>query len=156
MDSASTGDDRLARIRDELLRWKREARDRDTKICISELLDIIDEGDREDARFAEWCQKHAPNWDWTPQERQLFLAFLLNGNDGLSGEEAYAAYFGKEPDLSRVNATPGSLRNRLSEIRERLRASKSTVQIRGDHHGVYRTHDPSIVTLGEVSPPSDR
>ena len=146
---------RLAAIRDGLLRWKREADDRGTKIRISELLDIIDEGDREDARFAEWCEKHAPNWEPKELERLVLLALLANEGDGLSREEANAITSG-EDDESRVSASIGSVRTFFWRLRKSLRTSGSTVEISTGRDGIYRTTDPSIVTCGEVSPPCDR
>lgn len=146
---------RLAAIRDGLLRWKREAVDRDTKIRISELLDIIDEEDREDARFAEWCEKHAPNWEPKELERLVLLALLANEDEGLSREETHAIT-GGEDDANRVAASIGSVRSFYWRLRKSLEASGSTVEISAGRDGVYRTTDPSIVTLGEVSPPCDR
>ena len=149
-------DSRLAALRDGLLRWKREADDRGTKLRISELLDIIDEEDREDARFVEWCEKHAPNWEPKELERLVLLAFLANGDEGLSREETNAI-IGGEDDANRVTASLPSVRNFFSrQLRKSLEASGSTVKISTGRDGVYRTTDPSIVTLGEVSPPCDR
>lgn len=146
---------RLTAIRDGLLRWKRETDDRGTKIRISELLDIIDEEDREDARFAEWCEKHAPNWEPKELERLVLLAILANGDEGLSSEEANAITSG-EDDEYRVSASFGRVRTFLWRLRKSLTTSGSTVKISTSHAGIIRTTDPSIVTFGEVSPPCDR
>lgn len=147
---------RLAAVRDRLLRWKREADDRETKIRISELLDIIDEEDREDARFVEWCEKHAPNWGPNEHERLVLLALLANEGEGLSREETHAI-IGGDDDPNRVTASIRSVRNFFSRrLRKSLEASGSTVEISAGRDGVYRTTDPSIVTLGKVSPPCDR
>lgn len=147
---------RLTAIRDGLLRWKREADDRETKIRISELLDIIDEEEREDALFVEWCEKHAPNWEPKELERLVLLAFLANGDEGLSREETHAI-IGGDDDANRVTASIGSVRNFFSRrLRKSLKASGSTVEISAGRDGVYRTTDPSIVTLGKVSQPGDR
>lgn len=147
---------RLSRLRDGLLRLKQETADRGTKIKISELLDIIDEGDREDPHFAEWCEKHAPNWAPKALERLVLLALLANEGEGLSREEVNAI-IGGEDDANRVTASLPSVRNFFSRhLRKSLKASGSTVEISTGRDGVYRTTDPSIVTLGEVSPPCDR
>jgi hypothetical protein len=59
-------DDRLfglvLQVRDDLLRWKREATDRDTRVRISEMLERFDELERADSQFTDWCRKHAPQW----------------------------------------------------------------------------------------------
>lgn len=146
---------RLTALRDGLLRLKQETDDRGTKIKISELLDIIDEGDREGTRFTEWCKKHAPNWEPEELERLVIIAHLANGNEGVS-REATNAIKGGEDDATRVTASIGSVRNLYCRLRKSLRASGSTVEIRASRKGVYRTTDPSIITLGKVSPPCDR
>jgi hypothetical protein len=148
---------RLTRIRDGLLQWKKEAGDRETRIRISELLDIIDEADRENALFADWCEKHAPNWEpKKDDERNVLLAFLANGDEGLSREEAHALTADDHEDETRVSASIGSVRTFFWRLRKSLEASGSTVKISAGRNGVYHTTDPSIVTLGEVSPPRDR
>lgn len=147
---------KLMRLRDGLLDLKRKAEGRETRIAISELLDIIDEADREDAHFAEWCEKHAQKWEPEEIERYVMLAFLANGDAGLSREDAHALRAGDHDDEARVTASIGSVRTFFWRLRKSLKKSGSTVEIRGDHHGVYRTTDPSIITLGEVSPPRDR
>ena len=148
-------DSKLVRLRDGLLRLKREEKDRDQKIRISELLDIIDEADREDAQFSAWVEKHAPNWEPKELERLVLLALLANGDDGLSREEANAITSGEDDD-TRVSESIGSLRTFLWRMRKSLKKSGSTVKISTSYYGVIRTTDPSIVTLGEVSPPGDR
>lgn len=147
---------RLTSLRDGLLRLKQETDDRGTKIKISELLDIIDEGDREGTRFTEWCKKHAPNWEPTEDEELVMRAFLAHEDEGLSREEA-KEIIGGEDDANRVTASLPSVRNFFCRrLKKSLRASGSTVEIRASRNGVYRTTDPSIITLGKVSPPRDR
>jgi len=147
---------RLSRLRDGLLRLKQETDDRGIKIKISELLDIIDEVDREDSQFAEWCEKHAPNWEPKEPLRLVLLALLANEGEGLSREEANAI-IGGEDDANRATASIASVRNFFSRVlRKSLKASGSTVKIKAGKDGVYRTTDPSIITLGKVSPPRDR
>lgn len=146
---------RLTAIRDGLLRWKRDTNDRETKLRISELLDIVDEHDREDARFAEWCGKHAPNWEATELERLGLLVFLTNGDEGLSREEVDAIKSG-EDDEARVSASIGRVRTFVRRLRQNLEAGGSTVEVIADRKGIYRTTDPSIVTLGDVPQPGDR
>jgi len=148
---------KLMRLRDGLLDLKRKAEGRETRIAISELLDIIDEADREDARFDEWCEKHAPNWEPNERERNVLRAFLANGDAGLSREEIAGITSDDDSLPCGKSASIGSVRTFICRLKkESLRPSGSTVEIRGDYYGVYRTTDPSIITLGEVSPPRDR
>jgi len=147
---------RLTRIRDGLLRWKRETDDRETKIRISELLDIIDEGDREDALFADWCEKHAPEWEPKELERDILLAFLANEDAGVSREEAASIASGSDCVSRDECVSIGSVRTFFWRLRKSLEASGATVKISAGRNGVYHTTDPSIVTMGEVSPPRDR
>jgi hypothetical protein len=150
---------RLTRIRDGLLQWKRDAGDRETKVRISELLDIIDEADRENASLVAWLEKHVPELDPSDLDEvaeEFLRAFLTNGDEGLSREEGDAIVSrGEAAPLPDRRSSP-RLRNFLSRrLRPLLKASGSTVEISAGRDGVYRTTDPSIVTLGEVSPPRD-
>jgi hypothetical protein len=149
---------RLMRLRDGLLQWKRESGDRETKIRISELLDIIDEEDRESARLVDWCEKHAPNWEpKNDRERNVLIAFLANGEEGLSREEIAEITSGDAAVSCDESASIGRVRTFICRLKkDSLRPSGSKVEINAGHDGVYRTNDPSIVTLGEVLPPRDR
>ena len=149
-------DSKLVRLRDGLLRLKKETDDRNQKIRISELLDIIDEADREDAGFAAWCEKHAPDWEATDVERKAILAFLASDGGELSREVADSIVSkGEAAPVADRRSSP-RVRNFFWKMRKRLEAAGSTVEISAGRDGVYRTTDPTFITLREVSPPGDR
>jgi hypothetical protein len=146
----------VLQVRDDLLRWKREATDRDTRVRISEMLERFDELERADSQFTDWCRKHAPQWaTYDDGEKCLILRFLANGSDGVSREEAAAILGCEQEDESRAGASNGALRTRVWRLQKDFRESGSTVKI-FSLGGVYRTTDPVIVTLGDVSPVRDR
>jgi len=154
---SAASDSKLVRIRDGLLRLKRKARDREMKIEISELLDIIDEADREDALFSEWCERHASAWEPTDMERQMIRAFLASGEDGISRELGDSILSNGEAAPIPDRRSSPRLRNFFTrQLRPHLLASGSTVEIKAGRDGIYRTTDPVILTCGDVSHRGDR
>ena len=148
---------KLVRIRDGLLRLKRKTSDHEMKIEISELLDIIDEADREDALFSEWCERHAPDWEPTEMERRMIRAFLARGDAGISREVGDSILSNGEAAPIPDRRSSPRLRNFFTrQLRPHLLSSGSTVEIKAGRDGTYRTTDPRIITCGDLSHGGDR
>jgi hypothetical protein len=97
------------------------------------------------AAFEAWTVAHAPQWNGKPAEVQAIQLGLAQGH---VDRDDLAAI------LSAEDGTPASyeaVRQFVTRLRLSLHRSGATASVKqATRSGVYRTHDPSIQTLGEV------
>ncbi len=147
----------IRRLRDRLLRLKRDEPNREKRIEIAECLADIDEIERQAPAevIEEWCRRYAPEWEGTEDQRKILKVFLDLGSQGAAREDI-ASRLGDD-DHDRSSASIGKVRSAVSRLRKALKDSGAMATItKAGRDGIYHTHATTIQTFGEVSQPRHR
>lgn len=132
----------LRRVERLICRLTGDKADRDEALW---LVRRVLSGLEQSSAFDAWKVEHAPRWNGRAAEVQTIQLGLAQG---YVDRDDLAAI------LSAEDGTPASyeaVRQFVTRLRLSLHRSGATVSVKqATRSGVYRTHDPSIQTLGEV------